>query len=155
MNTSFARPRGWLALAAALSLGACAALQPPPDAQSIAHLSPAGVVSLTETVVAGYTAGSGRLDFQGHSYPFRLLGGIVGPGGAARIEAAGEVYKLASVADFTGRYTQGTGPAGLDTANTSDLWLQNKAGVIMHLRGVSEGVVLSLGRDEILIEFTN
>jgi hypothetical protein len=34
----------------------------------------------------------------------------------------------------------------------SDLWLQNKAGVIMHRTGTQTGVTLSLGRDEIIFE---
>ena len=34
----------------------------------------------------------------------------------------------------------------------SDLWLENKAGVVMHLTGKQTGVTLSRGRDEILIE---
>ena len=33
--------------------------------------------------------------------------------------------------------------------------MQNKAGVIMHLTGTSEGVVLSLGRDEVMVNLTN
>jgi len=33
--------------------------------------------------------------------------------------------------------------------------MQNQAGVIMHLTGTSEGVVLSLGRDEVLVQLGN
>ena len=62
---------------------------------------------------------------------------------------SGPVYKLNNVADFGGRYTQSTGPAGLSTSGGSDLWLQNSAGVIMHLQGSSTGAMLTLGRDEI------
>ena len=36
-------------------------------------------------------------------------------------------------------------------AQTSDLWLQNKAGVVMHLTGTQTGVTLSLGKDELYI----
>ncbi len=76
----------------------------------------------------------------------------MGPGGGvAKINASGEVYKLASVADFPGRYTQSTGAAGLSISGGSDLWLQNSAGVIMHLQGTSTGAMLTLGRDEIFI----
>jgi hypothetical protein len=58
--------------------------------------------------------------------------------------ASGEVYKLANVAEFPGRYTQSTGAAGFSTSGGSDLWLQNSAGVIMHLRGTSTGAMLTL-----------
>ena len=54
--------------------------------------------------------------------------------------------------DFPGAYAQGNGQIGLETSGAGDLWLQNKAGVIMHLTGTQTGVTLSLGRDEILIE---
>ena len=37
-------------------------------------------------------------------------------------------------------------------SGASDLWLRNAAGVVLHLKGTQEGVTLSLGREEILIE---
>ena len=61
------------------------------------------------------------------------------------------LYKLASVSDFAGRYTQSTGKAGLSTSGGSDLWLENSAGVIMHLEGSSTGAMLTLGKDEIFV----
>jgi hypothetical protein len=63
----------------------------------------------------------------------------------------GPVYKLANVSDFAGRYTQSTGKAGLSSSGSSDLWLENSAGVIMHLQGTSTGAMLTLGKDEIII----
>jgi hypothetical protein len=64
------------------------------------------------------------------------------------------VYKLNRLSDFEGLYSEGTGKAGLDldTSKRSELWLQNRAGVIMHLSGAREGVVLSLGRSEVEIK---
>ena len=72
-------------------------------------------------------------------------------GGVSKISASGPVYKLASVTDFPGRYTQSTGKAGLSSSGSSDLWLENNAGVIMHLQGSSSGAMLTLGRDEIFV----
>ncbi len=138
------------ALAAALALSACSSMQAP-SPQSIAGLAPAGTVALTETFAAGYGGGSGTLTFNGQTYPFRLIGAVMGPGGADRITASGEVYKLGDVKDFAGRYTQSSGPAGLSRSGQGDLWLQNDAGVIMHLRSTSSGMLLSLGREEIVI----
>jgi hypothetical protein len=57
-----------------------------------------------------------------------------------------------TVSKFPGPYAQGTGAVGLETTGASDLWLENKAGVVMHLTGKQTGVTLSRGRDEILIE---
>jgi hypothetical protein len=125
-----------------------------PTEQSIAGLAPSGTVSLTETFVGGAGVGQGVLSFRGQKHPFKLLGTVIGPGSLSRVEVAGDVYKLNNIADFSGPYAQGTGPVGLETGSTSNLWLQNKAGVIMHLRGKSSGVTLSLGRDEIIIEMS-
>jgi len=123
-----------------------------PTAQSVAGLSPSGSVTITEDFVTGVGGGNGTLDFQGRSYPFKLVGTVAGPGGGVeKISASGPVYKLNNVADFGGRYTQSTGPAGLSTSGGSDLWLQNSAGVIMHLQGTSTGAMLTLGRDEIFV----
>lgn len=137
--------------AALLATAACSGLNAP-NAQSITGLAPSGNVTITEDFVTGVGGGSGSLDYQGRTYPFKVVGTVVGPGGGvAKISASGPVYKLASVADFPGRYTQSTGAAGLSTSGGSDLWLQNSAGVIMHLQGSSSGAMLTLGRDEIFI----
>jgi hypothetical protein len=142
------------AIAAALSLGACSTLNVP-TAQSIQGLSPSGTVTLTETFVGGAGAGKGTLIFNGQSYPFELIGSVIGPGGADRITASGEVYKLSNVNDFGGRYTQGSGSAGLSQGGQGQLWLQNNAGVIMHLYSTSTGVLLSIGKEEIIIRLSN
>ena len=144
-----------VALLGTLALAACSSVTPP-TAQSIAGLSPDGRVTMNETFVLGFAKGSGSLDFQGQTYPFTVLGTVVGPGGGySKIKAGGEVYKLTKVADFPGRYIQGTGPAGLAKAGTGDLWLQNSSGVIMHLRDTETGAILSLGRDAILIRMAS
>jgi hypothetical protein len=142
-------------MAALLSVAGCQSTPIPttvPTAQSIAGQPPAGTVTVTETFIGGTTVGKGVLTYQGKKYPFRLIGSVIGPGGLSRVNAAGDVYKLNDIADFPGAYAQGTGQVGLETAGASDLWLENKAGVIMHLTGTSTGATLSLGRDEILIK---
>src|SRR5215472_14004136 len=123
-----------------------------PTAQSVAGLPPSGNVTITEDFVAGLGGGTGTLQYQGRSYPFKMLGTVAGPGGGVdKITASGPVYKLASVGDFSGRYTQSTGKAGFSSSGSSDLWLENNAGVIMHLQGTSTGAMLTLGKDEIII----
>jgi hypothetical protein len=136
---------------AVLATAGCSAMNTP-TAQSIAGLPPSGSVTITEDFVTGVGGGSGRLEYQGRSYPFKVLGSVVGPGGGVeKISASGPVYKLTSVADFAGRYTQSTGKSGLSTSSSSDLWLENSAGVIMHLEGTSTGAMLTLGKDEIFV----
>ena len=136
--------------ASALAIAGCSALNAPTE-QSIAGLSPLGSVTITEDFLAGMGGGSGTLYFNGETHPFKVLGSVFGPGGASKITASGSVYKLASIADFPGRYTQSTGSAGLSTSGGSDLWLQNNAGVIMHLKAKRTGLMLSLGGDAVLI----
>jgi hypothetical protein len=157
-NTGFNHPHGmcaWLVGVGLLGLSACGTVESPPTAQSIAGLTPAGTVTLTEVVAAGMTGGTGSLTFQGRTYPFKVVGTVVGPGGASRVQAVGEVYRLNRLSDFEGTYSEGTGQAGLATSGKAELWMRNQAGVIMHLTGTSEGVVLSLGRDEVLVQLGN
>ena len=123
-----------------------------PTAQSIAGLSPSGSVKLTEAFVGGAGLGRGVLTFLGKTYPFRLLGSVIGPGSLSKIDVSGDVYKLDDISQFAGPYAQGNGQIGLQTSGVGDLWLENKAGVIMHLTGTQTGVTLSLGRDEVIIE---
>lgn len=126
-----------------------------PTQSDITGLKPSGKVTLTETFIAGGGVGKGVLTFKGKKVPFKLVGTVVGPGSVSRLQVSGDVYKLDTLADFSGVWVQGTGPIGLETGTESDLWLENKAGVIMHLVGQSEGVTLSLGKDELLIELSH
>jgi len=142
-------------LVALLALAGCASSPVPtalPTAQSIAGLSPSGTVTMTEAFVGGVGAGKGVLTFRGQTYPFKLIGTVIGPGAVSKLDVSGDVYKLEDISQFPGPYAQGNGPIGLQTSGAGDIWLQNKAGVIMHLTGTQTGVALSLGRDEIIIE---
>ena len=139
------------ALALLLAATGCSNLAKP-GPQSVAGMSPDGTVSMTEIIAVGAAGGKGTLNFQGRSYPFKLVGGVTGGVGASNAQASGDVYSLKDISDFAGLYTQSSGAAGLDTSKTSDLWLRNKAGVVLHLKGTETGVTLSLGREEILIE---
>jgi len=142
-------------MAGVLAMTGCAGMMNTPTAQNIAGLSPSGNVSITEDFVAGMGGGSGTLYFQGQTYPFRFVETVAGPGGGVeKISASGPVYKLASVGDFGGRYTQSTGKAGFSSSDSSDLWLENGSGVIMHLQGTSTGAMLTLGKDEIFIRMS-
>jgi hypothetical protein len=82
-----------LALIGIVSLAACSALNPP-TAKSIAGLSPDGTVAMDETFVAGAAEGSGKLHYQGQTYPLILVGAVMGPGGGlSKIRAGGEVIQ--------------------------------------------------------------
>jgi hypothetical protein len=141
-------------LAIVLALAGCSGSSAPTE-ESIEGLTPSGSVTLNETFAAGYGGGSGTLSFNGGTYPFRLIGAVVGPGGAEKVTASGEVYKLSNLADFDGRYTQYSGKAGLSRGGAGELWLQNNAGVIVHLYSQTQGVLLSLGKEEIFIHLSH
>jgi hypothetical protein len=140
-----------IALALLLAASGCSNMAKP-GPQSVAGMSPDGTVSMKEIIATGAVGGKGTLNFRGQSYPFKLAGGVTGGGGAASTQANGEVYNLHSISDFKGLYTQSSGGAGLTRSGASDLWLRNSSGVVLHLKGTQEGVTLSLGREEILIE---
>lgn len=91
------------------------------------------------------------LFYQGAVYPFTIGGLGVGGIGASTISAAGEVYKLNSLTQFPGAYIQGRYGFALGNRSGGDLWLQNDAGVILHLKAKREGLMLSLGGDAIAI----
>ena len=139
-------------LAAVFAMTGCAGMMNTPTAHSVAGLPPSGNVTITEDFVAGFGGGTGTLEYRGRTYPFKVVGTVAGPsGGVDKITASGPVYKLASVSDFAGRYTQSTGKAGFSSSGSSDLWLENSTGVIMHLQGTSSGAMLTLGKDEIFV----
>lgn len=117
---------------------------------------PAGRVTITQTQVSllgSVSWGSGSLTFQGHTHRFRIRGLGVGGFGISELHANGEVYGLARLADFSGLY--GTARAGA-VAGTAQMrggvWLQNPAGVSMHLHPQRSGVALQVGADGLLIE---
>ena len=109
------------ALIAVLAMAGCSQMMNTPTAQSVAGLSPSGNVTITEDFVTGLGGGRGTLEYQRRTYPFEVVGTVAGPGGGLeKISASGPVYKLASVSDFPGRYTQSTGKAGLSSSGSSD-----------------------------------
>ena len=150
MTCSTGSMRGF-ALALLLAASGCSNMAKP-GPQSIQGMVPVGTVSMTEYILAGAVGGRGTLNFQGLSHSFKLGGGVTGGGGASESQVSGEVYGLNNISDFAGLYTQSTGGAGVDRSSTSDLWLRNSKGVVLHLTGTQTGMILSLGREEVLIE---
>jgi hypothetical protein len=142
-----------LALTSLLLLVGCASsVQVGPSA--IAGLTPDGTVTMDQVQVAYLASaggGSGTLYYRGNAYPFNIGGLGVGGIGASTISAEGEVYKLSSLANFAGAYGQARYGFAIGQASAGDLWLQNDAGVIMHLKAKRTGLMLSLGGDAIVI----
>ena len=150
--------RAWfpLLLTPVLLLAGCSAsVQAGPAA--IAGLTPDGTVDMEQVQVAyigNAGGGSGTLYYHGGVYPFTIGGLGVGGIGASTISAEGEVYKLNNLANFAGAYAQGSYGFALGEASRGDLWLQNEAGVIMHLKAKRTGLMLSLGGDAVVISMS-
>jgi hypothetical protein len=70
--------------------------------------------------------GKGVLTFKGKTYPFSLLGSVIGPGSVSKIDVSGDIYKLDDISQFPGPYAQGTGEIGLETPGVGDLWLRTR-----------------------------
>jgi hypothetical protein len=112
--------------------------------------APSGFIDMRELQIAylgSAGGGKGTLSFQGQTYPFVIAG--LGGGGieVSTIDASGEVYNLTDLARFPGSYGEGRYGAVVGDASTGDLWLENNAGVVMHLKAKREGLMLSLGAD--------
>ena len=123
-----------------------------PDA--VKGQTPDGTVDMHE-VQAAYigsgSAGTGVLSFRGVQYPFEVGGVGVGGFGLSTIDATGEVYNLGELGQFPGTYGQARYGFAIGTASAGDLWMQNEAGVIMHLKAKRTGLMLSLGGDAVVI----
>src|SRR5262245_50803958 len=124
-----------------------------PDA--VKGQAPDGFVEMHE-VQAAYigsgSGGAGSLSFRGAQYPFDVGGAGVGGIGLSTIEATGEVYNLRDLGQFPGTYGQARYGFAIGTASGGDLWLQNEAGVILHMKAKRTGLMLSLGGDAVVIK---
>ena len=122
--------------------------------EAVKGKTPDGTVDMQE-VQAAYigsgSAGTGVLSFRGVQYPFEVGGVGVGGFGLSTIEATGEVYNLGELGQFPGTYGQARYGFAIGTASAGDLWMQNEAGVIMHLKAKRTGLMLSLGGDAVVI----
>lgn len=145
--------RRFCVMAMVLTLAACTgSVKVGPEA--VAGLTPDGTVDMEQVQVAYIGSGgggSGTLYYHGRTYHFTVAGLGIGGIGASTLSATGEVYKLNNISQFPGSYLQGRYGFALGSKSSGDLWLQNEAGVIMHLKAKREGLMLSLGGDAVVI----
>ncbi len=97
--------------------------------------------------------GGGTLYYHGR-HAFKIKGLGVGGIGVSKLEAHGNVFRLKQLSDFGGVYgsVQAGAVAG-DAQLHGGLWMQNPAGVQIHLVASRQGVALNLGADGVLITF--
>ncbi|MDH5427325.1 MAG: DUF1134 domain-containing protein [Nitrospirota bacterium] len=110
-------------------------------------LTPSATITISSRSIAvgiGINWGTGTLTYKGKDYLFGLKGLSVMDLGASKATAKGEVYHLATVADFAGKYAALEGGFALGKG-ASDITMKNTKGVVINLTAATEGVQLILG----------
>jgi hypothetical protein len=147
-----------VAVLSAMLMGVVACSQQTPGPYTKFEGQPQDATVTMDEVQAAYIGnaggGSGTLHYQGIAYPFTVAGLGVGGIGASTLDAVGDVYNLPNLNLFPGSYAQGQYGFVIGTMSRGDLWLQNQAGVVMHLKGKREGLMLSLGGDAMVINMS-
>ena len=96
---------------------------------AMAQDKPSGTLEISSETIAigiGVSWGHGTLKFQGKEYKFKVNGLSVVDLGISSVSAAGEVYNLKSISDFSGNYSGGgAGVALAGGAGVQELTNQN------------------------------
>jgi hypothetical protein len=117
--------------------------------------APSGTVDVSQVQIAFMVSGnlgSGRLNFQGRTYPFSIGGLGVGGFGVSKLEAVGTVYGLTNISQFPGAYGQARTGIAVGESGGGGMWLQNTHGVKMNLIAKRQGLALSMGADGIVVK---
>jgi hypothetical protein len=125
-----------------------------PTAADIRGLQPSGTVTMTQVFPSASGVGGGTLTFRGRTYPFTLVGSLIGLGAISTLQASGEVYNLHDVSQFSGPWIQGTGSLAITAKANGEIWLENRNGIIMRLNAAQAGLTFSQGRYELTIQLT-
>jgi hypothetical protein len=102
----------------------------------------------------GYTWGHGDLNYRNTSYEFSIKGVSVVDVGATNFTAAGQVYNLKKLSDFSGNYA--AAGAGLTIAGGGTAtYLKNEHGVVIKLIATDVGLKFKLSADGVHITLKN
>ena len=108
-----------------------------------------GTVTLKGGSVAagiGFTWGSGELKYGTGSHEFSIKGVSVVDVGATNFTAAGSVYHLTKLADFTGNYVAAGAGVTIAGGGTA-VYLRNEHGVVIKLIATEVGLKFNLSAD--------
>jgi hypothetical protein len=111
-----------------------------------AEQGPDGTIELSGGSVAvgiGYTWGSGKLVFQGKSYPLKVSGVSIADVGVSEYTATGSVYNLKKLEDFEGTYAAATAGATV-AGGVSGAAMRNQNGVLIQLSATRQGLQFTL-----------
>jgi hypothetical protein len=115
---------------------------------------PVAQVSVDETqfgFIVGGSTGGGVLTYKGQEYPFKMGGISLGANiGVSKFSATGQVYDMTDVSQFAGTYARLTGSVALG-GGMGDMTLRNENGVIMSLKGTTQGLQLNAGASGVTV----
>jgi opacity protein-like surface antigen len=114
---------------------------------------PNGTVELSGGSVAlgiGYSWGSGKLVYQGQTYPLKVEGISIVNVGASSYTATGTVYHLKKLEDFNGTYTAGTAGATV-AGGVSGTIMRNQNGVAIEMTATHQGLQFTLAPEGVKI----
>ncbi len=107
-----------------------------------AEQGPDGTIELSGGSVAvgiGYTWGSGKLVFQGKSYPLKVSGVSIADVGVSDYTATGSVYNLKKPEDIEGTYAAATAGATV-AGGVSGAAMRNQNGVLIQSSATRQGL---------------
>lgn len=113
----------------------------------LSKVTPSGTIEMSSTSVSllfGGSWGSGTLEYQGKTYPFKVKGLSAGGAGIKTSDAVGKVYFLKSIDDFEGQFAYRQAGATAYKGKTRATYDNNK-GVVFTLEEKTTGAALSLG----------
>ncbi|HEU5259577.1 MAG TPA: hypothetical protein VFU28_26505 [Vicinamibacterales bacterium] len=102
----------------------------------------------------GYVKASGTLHFHGQDYPVQVQGLTVGEVGGGTFTATGDVYDLSKLSDLDGDYVAASAGAALG-GGSEGIAMQNQNGVLIRLRGTTQGADLNLSIDGFALKLAN
>lgn len=130
-----------------LALAAAAAVAFAGPAVAADPMVRSGTITIDEAqfgFLIGGSAGGGKLNFHGKTYPFSVGGISIGDIGGSKVKGFGTVYNLKTLADFAGTYSKLDASATL-LKGSGALKLKNEHDVVLEIDTTSKGLQLSAG----------
>jgi hypothetical protein len=112
------------------------------------------IESKSVAVGIGVSWGDGKIVYQGKEHTFSVNGLSVADVGLGRVSAAGDVYHLKKLSDFSGKYVAAQAGAALG-GGAGAIALRNQNGVVMQLTGTETGIQLTLAGKGVDVKLKN
>lgn len=123
------------------------------------NMKPSGTLTFevkSLKLLVGGSWGKGTLDYQGKSYPLKVVAITAGGVGYRSIKGTGEVYNLNNLNDFEGIYQGGVAGATIAKKGGGITTLENTKRVVLQAKVTdSSGAQLSISLSGVEIEFAN